>query len=167
MDSTYRDYWNEPYQIPPDQYSSHPQGETVKEAKENAGNTGFNSLPQQAEGKFQGNWNEETPNCSKISCTSFPVFQNEVSRSTLTQYTRKCSTPSFAQYMMEDERGAAHDLLLKDNTSYLFLDANQLATPHSQQESRRNVKDPFVNSEATKPISVSPPKPSLTSDQMS
>ncbi len=162
MDSTYPDYWNVPYQIPPDQYSSHPKGEKVKEAKENAGNT---CLPQQTGRKFQGNWNQVTPNSLKTSCTS---LQDETSRSPLTQYTKKCSTPSFAQYMMEDERGASDDLLLKDNTSYLFLDANQLATSHSQQETtRRNVKDAIANSEASKPFSVSPPKPSLTSDQMS
>ncbi len=161
---TYRDYWNVPHQIPPNQYSSQPQGEVVREARENLSNTCFISQLQTG-GQFL---NKVALNGSKTSCnTSFQVFKDEVSRSPLTHYTRKCSTSPFAQYMMKDKRGSVRESLLENN-SYLFLNDNQRETSHPE-ESRRHVKDASVNSEPTccKPLSsASPPEPALTSSLM-
>ncbi len=165
MDYTYSDYWNVPYQIPPDQYSSQPQGEMVREDKEKSSNTCFISQPQTG-GQLL---NKAALDCSKTYCnTAFSVFKDEVSRSPPTQYTRKCSTPPLAQYRTNNERDVVHESSLEENNSYLFLHGNQLATP-LPEESRRDVKDASVNSEPTfcAPFpSVSPPKPALASTLM-
>ncbi len=165
MDYTYSDYWNVPYQIPPDQYSSQPKGEMVRKDREKSSNTCFISQPQTG-GQLL---NKAALDCSKTSCnTSSPVFKNEVSRSPPTQYTRKCSTPPLAQYRMNDGRDVVHESSLEENNNYLFLNGNQLAKP-LLEESRRDVKDASVNSEPTfcKPFSsVSIPKPALESSLM-
>ncbi len=75
---SYSDYWNVPYQTTPDQYSSHPQWEMVREAKENSNNTRLISQPPQTGEKFQ---NEAAMNGSRPSRNaSFPVFKDEVIR---------------------------------------------------------------------------------------
>ncbi len=156
MEYSYRDNWIVPNEIPPDQFSSHPQGEIVRKAEEYSSSTWFINQ-QQPGGKFL---NKEAMNYS------FPVSMNEVSRSHPTQHTRKCSAPSLAHYMTNNERGVVHESsLLENNASYLFSNDNQLAASFPQQYRR----DAVVNSEPTycKPFSVHPPKPARTSSQMS
>ncbi len=98
--------------------------------------------------------------------SSFPVSRNEISRSHPTQYTRKCSAPSLAQYKTNNERGVVHESsLLENNANYLFSNDNQLAASFPQESKR----DAFINSEPTdcKPFSVPHTKPADTSSQMS